>query len=65
MGVRRRAVRERVERCRKRAQGLIEFDASLARLKRVIDEAIAEGLKTLSPEEFARRLAAVDGEVRP
>ncbi len=60
MGVRRRAVRERVQRDRKRREQLAAFDASLARLKRVIDEALAEGLTKLSNEEFCRRLTAND-----
>lgn len=65
MGVRRRAVRERVERKAKLDKGFAEFSASLDRIKRVVDEAIAEGLKTLTPEEFARRLDAIDGGAMP
>lgn len=62
MGVRRRAVRERLERKRVRDKGIAEFNASLANVKRVVDEAVAEGLKTMTPEEFSRRLATGDGE---
>jgi hypothetical protein len=60
MGVRRRAVRERLERKAARAVGLAAFHASLARLKSVIDSAIAEGLKTMTAEELSRRLTAFD-----
>ena len=64
MGVRRRAVRERVERNQRRQEELAAFDASLARLKRVIDEALAEGLTKLSNEEFCRRLTANDASAK-
>ena len=60
MGVRRRAVRERLERKAAREAGLVAFDASLARLKAVIDGAIAEGLTKLSAVELAERLTAFD-----
>lgn len=56
MGVRRRAVRERLERKRARAKGIAEFNASLDHVKHVVDGAIAEGLKTMTSEEFSRRL---------
>jgi hypothetical protein len=60
MGVRRRAVRERVARKAAFDKGLVEFSAQLARVKRVVDEAIAEGLTTLTNAEFAARLPAVE-----
>lgn len=57
MGVRRRAVRERVARKAAYDKGFADFSASLAACKRVVDAALAEGLTTITPEEFARRLA--------
>lgn len=59
MSVRRRAIRERMERKAAREAGLAAFDASLARLKSVIDSAIADGLKTMTAEELSRRLTAL------
>jgi hypothetical protein len=56
VGVRRRAVRERIERKKAFEIGLAKFNRSLDATKRVVDAAIAEGLRTLSREEFANRL---------
>jgi hypothetical protein len=52
--------RARLERKVARESGLAAFDASLARLKSVIDGAIPEGLKTMTAEELSRRLTAFD-----
>jgi hypothetical protein len=65
MGVRRRAVRERLQRKAAYEKGMADFNRSLARCKRVVDEALAEGLKTLSREEFGRRLATIKEEANP
>ena len=64
MSVRRRNIQARLERERAMAAGRAETDASLARMKRVLDEAIAEGLTQLSQEEFWRRYHAI-GELPP
>jgi hypothetical protein len=61
MGVRRRAVRERLERKSKMDKGRAEFNASLAKMQRVLNAAAAEGLKTMSQEEFYRRYQADGG----
>lgn len=58
MGVRRRAVRERVEREKERRRQVAEFSASLDRIRRVVDAALAEGLTAMTQEEFERRLQA-------
>jgi len=58
MGVRRRAVRERVERERQRAKQVAEFSASLDRMRRVINAAVENGEKNMAQEEFERRLQA-------
>ena len=65
MGVRRRAVRERVERAQRNAKDYADFSESLARIKRVVDEAIADGLTNLTPEEFGRRLRAFSASKEP
>ena len=51
-------MRERVERAQRNAKDYADFSGSLARIKRVVDEASAEGLTNLTPEEFGRRLRA-------
>jgi hypothetical protein len=56
VSVRRRAVRERVTRERVRAAAQAAFDAELGALSRVVNEAIAEGHKSLSPEELKSRM---------
>lgn len=55
-------MRERVERKAARDKSWAEFGASLARIKKVVDDAIAEGLKTLTPEEFSQRLKTLESQ---
>lgn len=55
MSIRRRNVRARVERDRRLALERATMDASLARMKRVLDDAQSQGLKSLSQSEFWRR----------
>lgn len=59
MSVRRRMVRERVERDRKWQESWDEQTRLLTNMKTVVDEAIAEGLARLTPQEFGDRLHAV------
>jgi hypothetical protein len=62
VSVRRRAVKARLERNAAREISIAKFNKSLNALKRVVDNALAEGLKTLSDEEFARRLTEEQNE---
>ena len=57
MGVRHRAVRERLQRKAAYDAGLREFDHAIGASKRVVDKAIAEGNTHMDREEFAKRLA--------
>jgi hypothetical protein len=65
MGVRRRAVRERVTRAKKKKAAAVAFDYELDLLKRVIDAAIKAGVKDMTPVEIhmaCEKLRAVDSE---
>lgn len=56
MSVRRRAIAERVERDAKWRQGYNETSAALSEIQTVIDSFKAEGIETVTQEEFAVRL---------
>jgi hypothetical protein len=62
MGIRNRAVRERIAKAAARSANFDEFSRSLARIQRVVDEAIDEGLETLSTEEFSERLRKLENK---
>jgi hypothetical protein len=59
MSVRRRAIAERVERDAKILKGFDEFSAGLEEIQAVIDSFKAEGVETVSQEQFAIRLQAI------
>jgi hypothetical protein len=59
MSVRRRAVADRVERDAKWRRGFSETSAALDEIRAVIDSFEAEGIKTVTQEEFAVRLQAL------
>jgi hypothetical protein len=56
MSVRRRNVRERVEREKRQARGRAAINASLAHMQEVLDELKAEGATELDEPEFWRRV---------
>lgn len=56
MSIRRRAIAERVERDMKWRRGFDETRAGLEEIQAVIDSFKAEGIETVTQEEFAVRL---------
>jgi hypothetical protein len=67
MGVRRRAVRERVTRAKKKKTQSVAFDYELDLLKRVIDAAVEAGIKDMTPVEISmaiEKLRAADSEAK-
>lgn len=58
MSIRRRNIRERVERERRQAIGRAAITASLAHMQEVLDELKAEGATELDGPEFWRRVRA-------